>query len=170
MTVKRSLILIFRAGIGVLLLAGWSAAQTANPVPPPSNKEAGDPSQIPKEPGWKHPAYRGWEVISIPGLIATYYDLDLDGQLDYAVIRKVIRKAAAEELTIQEAIRIARFDHMALYVSHPIMYFTNRHPLFYCRGLDFRKNCQNIWVDIGEDGLNGNETLYTLTQPALPVR
>ena len=31
---------------------------------------------IPKEPGWRDPAYRGWEVLSIPGLISTYYDLD----------------------------------------------------------------------------------------------
>ena len=37
---------------------------------------------IPKEPGWGDPSYRGWEVLSIPGLISTYYDLDLDGDLD----------------------------------------------------------------------------------------
>ena len=51
---------------------------------------------IPKEPGWKDPTYRGWEVLSIPGLISTYYDLDLDGKLDYMVTRKISRKAAAE--------------------------------------------------------------------------
>ena len=40
---------------------------------------------IPKEPGWNHPSYRGWESLSITGLIATYYDLDLDRELDYMV-------------------------------------------------------------------------------------
>ncbi|MBT3924135.1 MAG: hypothetical protein HOF21_16330, partial [Nitrospina sp.] len=55
---------------------------------------------IPKEPGWKHPSYRGWESLSVPGLIATYYDLDRDNKLDYMVIRKVIRKASTEETTI----------------------------------------------------------------------
>ena len=48
--------------------------------------------EIPKEPGWNHPSYRGWESLSIPGLISTFYDLDRDGKLDYMVIRKVIRK------------------------------------------------------------------------------
>ncbi len=126
--------------------------------------------QIPKEPGWKAPSYRGWELVSIPGLISTYYDLDLDGELDYAVIRKIIKKMPSQKVTIKEAITIARVDHLAVYVSHPTLYFTKKYPLFYCRGLDFRKNCQNIWVDVGEDGLNGNETLYTLSVPNFPVR
>jgi len=160
------------AGVGVLwvLLAGGASAQSGGVETPGQKPETGDPGPIPKEPGWKAPSYRGWELISIPGLISTFYDLDQDGVLDYAVIRKIIRKASAEEVTLKEAIRIARFDHMAIYISHPIIYFTNKNPLFYCRGLDFRKNCQHIWVDVQEDGLNGNETLYTLSTPALPIR
>lgn len=126
--------------------------------------------QIPKEPGWKAPSYRGWELLSIPGLIATYYDIDLDGQLDYAVTRKIIKKVPSAKVTIKEAIAIAKVDSLAIYVSHPTIYFTKKNPLFYCRGIDFRKNCQNIWVDVGEDGLNGNETLYTLSVPNFPVR
>ena len=66
--------------------------------------------EIPKEPGWSHPSYRGWESMSVPGLVATYYDLDLDRELDYMVIRKVIRKASAEETTIEKAIEVAKFD------------------------------------------------------------
>ncbi|CCQ90722.1 exported hypothetical protein [Nitrospina gracilis 3/211] len=120
---------------------------------------------IPIEPGWKDPTYRGWELLSVPGLIATYYDLDLDGTLDYQVIRKIIRKAASEELTIKEAIQNARIDNLSVYVSYPVIYFTSKYPLFYCLGVDFRKNCLNIWVDIAEDGLNGNETKYTLSDP-----
>lgn len=126
--------------------------------------------QIPKEPGWKAPSYRGWELLSVPGLIATYYDIDLDGQLDYAVTRKIIKKVPSAKVTIEEAIVIAKVDQLAIYMSHPTIYFTKKYPLFYCRGLDFRKNCQNIWVDVGEDGLNGNEMLYTLSVPNFPVR
>lgn len=129
-----------------------------------------DNSSIPKEPGWKDPTYRGWELLSIPGLIATYYDLDVDGKLDYQVIRKIIRKASAEEITIKEAIRSARTDNLSVYVSYPVIYFTSKYPLFYCLGVDFRKNCQNIWVDVAEDGLNGNETKYTLSKPKPFVR
>ncbi len=125
---------------------------------------------IPKEPGWKDPTYRGWELVSIPGLISTYYDLNLDGKLDYQVIRKIIRKASGEELSIKEAVKIAKFDNLAIYVSYPVIYFTNKNPLFYCKGLDFRKNCDHIWIDIAEDGLNGNETLYTLSRPRPFVR
>lgn len=124
---------------------------------------------IPKEPGWKHPTYRGWESLSVPGLIATYYDLDRDGKLDYMVIRKVIRKASAEETTIEQAIEIAQFDNLSVYFSHPVMFFANRNPLFYCKGVDARKNCIDIWVDIAEDGLNGNEELYSLATPSLGV-
>ncbi len=62
---------------------------------------------IPKEPGWRHPSYRGWESLSVPGLISTFYDLDRDGKLDYMVIRKVIRKASAEEVTIEQAIELS---------------------------------------------------------------
>ncbi|KMP10358.1 hypothetical protein UR09_06500 [Candidatus Nitromaritima sp. SCGC AAA799-A02] len=125
---------------------------------------------IPKEPGWKAPAYRGWEVMSIPGLISTYYDLDLDGTLDYMVIRKILRKASAEETDMAQAIDIARYDSLAVYFSHPLIYFASRYPLFYCLGLDYRKNCRNIWVDIAEDGLNGNEDAYTLSTPSPNVR
>jgi len=125
---------------------------------------------IPKEPGWRHPSYRGWESLSVPGLISTYYDLDRDGQLDYMVIRKVIRKASAEETTIEQAIEIAKFDNLSVYFSHPVVYFTSRNPLFYCKGVDARRNCSNIWVDIAEDGLNDNEELYTLSTPSLGVR
>ena len=125
---------------------------------------------IPKEPGWKHPSYRGWESLSVPGLIATYYDLDRDNKLDYMVIRKVIRKASTEETTIEQAIEIAKFDNLSVYFSHPVMFFANRNPLFYCKGVDPRRNCTDIWVDIAEDGLNGNEDLYSLATPSLGVR
>ena len=125
---------------------------------------------IPKEPGWKHPSYRGWESLSVPGLIATYYDLDRDNKLDYMVIRKVIRKASTEETTIEQAIEIAKFDNLSVYLSHPVMFFANRNPLFYCKGVDPRRNCTDIWVDIAEDGLNGNEELYSLSTPSLGVR
>ena len=125
---------------------------------------------IPKEPGWSHPSYRGWESLSIPGLISTFYDLDRDGKLDYMVIRKVIRKASAEETTIEQAIEIAKFDTLSVYFSHPVVFFTSRNPLFYCKGVDSRRNCLNMWVDIAEDGLNGNEKLYTLSTPSLGVR
>ena len=120
---------------------------------------------IPKEPGWRDPAYRGWEVLSIPGLISTYYDLDLDGKLDYMVTRKISRKASSEEVDMARAIELAEFDHQAVYFSNPVIYFASKYPLFYCKGLDNRKNCRNIWVDISEDGLNGNEEVYTLGSP-----
>jgi len=86
------------------------------------------------------------------------------------VIRKVIRKASAEEITVEQAIEIAKFDNLSVYFSHPVVFFTNRNPLFYCKGVDSRRNCNNIWVDIAEDGLNGNEELYTLSTPSLGVR
>ena len=120
---------------------------------------------IPKEPGWKDPDYRGWEVLSIPGLISTYYDLDLDGKLDYMVTRNIIRKAAAEEIDMAQAIESAQYDSLAVYFSNPVIYFANKYPLFYCVGLDYRKNCRNIWIDISEDGLNGDEEVYTLSSP-----
>ena len=120
---------------------------------------------IPKEPGWRDPAYRGWEVLSIPGLISTYYDLDLDGKLDYMVTRKITRKASSEEIDMAQAIELAEYDHQAVYFSNPVIYFASKYPLFYCKGLDYRKNCRNIWVDISEDGLNGNEEVYTLGSP-----
>ena len=126
--------------------------------------------EIPKEPGWNHPSYRGWESLSIPGLISTFYDLDRDGKLDYMVIRKVIRKASAEEITIEQAIEIAKFDNLSVFFSHPVVFFTSGNPLFYCKGVDSRRNCQNMWVDIAEDGLNGNEKIYTLATPSLGVR
>ena len=119
--------------------------------------------QIPKEPGWNAPSYRGWELVNITGLISTYYDLDLDGQLDYMVIRKIIKKAQTDEMTVEKAIQIAKVDNLSVYFSHPVVYFAKGAPLFYCLGLDARRNCRNIWIDIEEDGLNGNEELYTLS-------
>ncbi len=108
--------------------------------------------------------------MSVPGLISTYYDLDRDGKLDYMVIRKVIRKGSAEETTIEQAIEIAKFDNLSVFFSHPVVFFANRNPLFYCKGVDSRHNCSDIWVDIAEDGLNGNEELYSLSTPSLGVR
>ncbi len=131
---------------------------------------ASSPNPIPKEPGWKDPSYRGWEMMSINGMISTFYDLDLDGKLDYMVIRKVLRKTAANEITLEQAIDIARRDKLSVYISHPIIYFTQKDPLFYCLGVDFRRNCKDIWVDVQEDGLNGNEVLYTLSAPQPLVR
>ena len=120
-----------------------------------------DDPKIPKEPGWKDSSYRGWELMSIPGLILTYYDLDSNGELDYMVIRKVLRKVDAEKTTMEEAIAIAKTDHVSVYFSHPVIYFAGKYPLYYCIGLDHRLNCKIMWVDISEDGLNGNESLYT---------
>ncbi|MCA9482846.1 MAG: hypothetical protein KC553_03835 [Nitrospina sp.] len=155
----------------IAALAGANKARAAERELAASKKKGQQHTElIPQEPGWKSPSYRGWELLSIPGLISTYYDIDLDGQLDYAVIRKIIKKVESAKVSIKEAIKIARVDHLSIYVSHPTIYFTNKYPLFYCRGLDFRKNCENIWVDVGEDGLNGNETLYTLAAPSIPVR
>ncbi len=154
----------------VLIHMMWiqSLAYAQSPFPPLSQKS--DEVQIPKEPGWKDPSYRGWELLGIPGLIATYYDLDLDGTLDYQVIRKIIRKGSSEKMTIQDAIQSARIDHLTVYISNPVIYFTSKYPLFYCMGVDFRRNCRNIWIDVTEDGLNGNETLYTLSKPQIQVR
>jgi hypothetical protein len=147
--------------ISVLLFgAGYSLAQTS-----PGNSLGlnNDPTQIPKEPGWNAPSYRGWELVTITGLISTFYDLDLDGELDYMVTRKIIKKSKADGLTVEKAIEIAKVDNLSVYFSHPVVYFTNAAPLFYCLGLDSRRNCRNIWIDIAEDGLNGNEELYTLS-------
>ena len=145
-----------------------SPVHAQGPFSPKSQKS--DKVQIPKEPGWKDPSYRGWELVSIPGLIATYYDLNLDGKLDYQVIRKIIRKGSSDKMTIQDAIQSARIDNLTVYVSKPVIYFTSKYPLFYCLGVDYRHNCTNIWIDIAEDGLNGNETLYTLSKPQILVR
>ena len=147
----------------LVCLLGFAGSSGADPMPSPENG-------IPQEPGWKAPGYRGWELMSVTGLIATYYDLDLDGKLDYQVIRKIIRKTPRDGTSIQEAIESARIDNLTVFVSYPVIYFTSKYPLFYCMGVDFRRNCHNIWVDIAEDGLNGNETKYTLSQPKLGVR
>ena len=87
-----------------------------------SDVQTGD---IPREPGWKDPAYRGWEVLSIPGLISTYYDLDLDGKLDYMVTRKISRKASSEEIDMDRAIELAQYDQQAVYFSNPVIYFAS---------------------------------------------
>jgi hypothetical protein len=156
------------AGIAqMLVFAGPLQAQSGQfPFPGKAQKEV----DIPKEPGWKDPSYRGWEIMNITGLISTYYDLDLDGKLDFMVIRKIIQKATAETTTIEQAITIAKSQEMSVYFSHPLIYFTNRNPLFYCKGVDYRRNCNDIWVDIAEDGLNGNEESYTLSTPSPGVR
>ena len=157
--------------LGVILIhMSWMSgpARAQNSFPPSFPKS--DEVQIPKEPGWGQPSYRGWELVSIPGLIATYYDLDLDGKLDYQVIRKIIRKGSSDKMTIPDAIQSARIDHLTVYVSNPVIYFTSKYPLFYCLGVDYRRNCTNIWIDVAEDGLNGNETLYTLSKPQMQVR
>lgn len=151
----------------MFLRAGVGAAQIS---PDGSLDSRNSRSPIPKEPGWNAPSYRGWELMSITGLISTFYDLDLDGQLDYMVIRKIIKKAKADGLTVEKAIQIAKVDNLSVYFSHPVVYFANAAPLFYCVGLDFRRNCRDMWVDIAEDGLNGNEELYTYSTPNPLVR
>ena len=162
MIIVRTILLIFLIQAYFLTVIIGSSAQDMRKET--SQKEIAV-DDIPKEPGWKDPSYRGWEVLSIPGLISTYYDLDLDGQLDYMVTRKISRKVSSEEIDMARAIELAQHDHQAVYFSNPVIYFTSRYPLFYCKGLDYRKNCRNIWVDISEDGLNGNEEVYTLSSP-----
>ncbi|GJL79409.1 MAG: hypothetical protein NPINA01_23980 [Nitrospinaceae bacterium] len=164
---RKTFILVFVISVQLFIPVEALKAQPGASQNPASQRERVD---IPKEPGWKDPSYRGWEVMSIPGLISTYYDLDLDGKLDYMVIRKILQKATAESTDIDQAIAIAKHEGMSVYFSHPIIYFTHRHPLFYCMGVDYRRNCRDIWVDIAEDGLNGNEELYTLSTPSIGVR
>ncbi|OGW17755.1 MAG: hypothetical protein A3K09_08515 [Nitrospinae bacterium RIFCSPLOWO2_12_FULL_47_7] len=127
-------------------------------------------TQIPKEPGWKDPSYRGWEIASINGLIATYYDLNRDGNLDYMVMRRMMRKVESRDMTVDSAIETAQRENLSVYISTPVIYFASRYPMFYCLGVDSRRNCSDIWIDIQEDGLNGNEVLYTLSEPKIPVR
>ena len=164
---KRTFILVIVCWVHLFGIVGTLTAQP-NMIQNPGSQEEGP--TIPKEPGWGDPSYRGWEVMNIPGLISTYYDLDLDGKLDYMVIRKILQKATAESTDIDQAIAIAKHEGMSVYFSHPIIYFTHRHPLFYCKGVDYRRNCRDIWVDVAEDGLNGNEELYTLSTPSIGVR
>ncbi len=156
--------LVVAGWLHLLVFAGVLQAQ------PETSQALENEVTIPKEPGWNDPSYRGWEIMSITGLISTYYDLDLDGKLDYMVIRKILQKATAENTDIDQAIAIAKREGMSVYFSHPIIYFTHRHPLFYCKGVDYKRNCQDMWVDIAEDGLNGNEELYTLSTPKIGVR
>jgi len=162
MRIVQTVVLVFFIQAHFLMLIVESNAQN---VPKEYSQDKITADDIPKEPGWKDPAYRGWEVLSIPGLISTYYDLDLDGKLDYMVTRKISHKAAAEEIDMAQAIDLAQYDNLAVYFSNPIIYFANKYPLFYCIGLDYRKNCRSIWIDISEDGLNGNEEAYTLSSP-----
>ena len=162
MKIAQTVVLIFFIQSNFLVFIVESQAQNSTKE---FSLERNTIDDIPKEPGWKDPAYRGWEVLSIPGLISTYYDLDLDGNLDYMVTRKISRKAAAEEIDMAQAIDLAQYDNQAVYFSNPVIYFANKYPLFYCLGLDYRKNCRNMWIDISEDGLNGNEELYTLSSP-----
>jgi hypothetical protein len=163
---KRNGVLLIVCGC-FILRTGKVWAQSEKPT---EFKSGASSSIIPKEPGWRDPTYRGWEVMTITGLISTYYDLDLDGKLDYMVIRKIIRKASSEEVSIEQAIQIAKFDGLSVFFSHPVVYFTQGNPMFYCLGVDYRKNCNDIWVDIAEDGLNGNEERYSLSTPSLGVR
>lgn len=151
--------------IGLLVFTKVTSAQTRPGIAPKDESVI-----IPKEPGWKSPAYRGWELMGIPGLISTYYDLDLNGKLDYMVIRKILRQTSAEKTSVEQVVEIAKNENLSVYVSHPTIYFTVKFPLFYCLGVDFRRNCRDIWVDIAEDGLNGNETRYTLSAPLPNVR
>ncbi len=148
----------------------WVGVGVAQMSPGGALRSQDETLKIPKEPGWNAPSYRGWELMSLTGLISTYYDLDLDGNLDYMVIRKIIKKAKADGMTVEKAIQIAKVDNLSVYFSHPVVYFTKGAPLFYCLGLDARRNCRNIWIDIAEDGLNGNEELYTLSTPHPLVR
>jgi hypothetical protein len=156
--------------VGMAAMLVFAGPLKAQPGQNPGFEASGKGMEIPKEPGWKDPSYRGWEIMSITGLISTFYDLDLDGKLDYMVIRKIVQKATSESTSIEQAIAIAKQQEMSVYFSHPVIYFTNRNPLFYCKGVDYRRNCNDIWVDIEEDGLNGNEELYTLSTPKLGVR
>ncbi len=158
--IKVIITLLVLVPASVFLLQGTAFAQSLDN---PSYK-------IPSEPGWKDPSYRGWEIISINGLIATYYDLKHSGALDYMVIRRILRKTATEDMTVDEAIETAKRDNIAVYISTPIIYFTSKYPLFYCLGVDFNRNCKDIWIDVQEDGLNGNEVKYTLSEPKIPVR
>ena len=162
MRVAQTMILIFFVHAHFLIFVFESEGQS---IPKESLIQTSTVDDIPKEPGWRDPAYRGWEVLSIPGLISTYYDLDLDGKLDYMVTRKIARKVSSEEIDMARAIELAQYDQQAVYFSNPVIYFASKYPLFYCKGLDYRKNCRNIWVDISEDGLNGNEEVYTLGSP-----
>ena len=162
MRIVQAMVLVFFVQFNFLAFASESKVQE---IPKRYSQEINTVNEIPKEPGWKDSSYRGWEVLSIPGLISTYYDLDLDGKLDYMVTRKIMRKAAAEEIDMAQAIDLAQYDNQAVYFSNPVVYFANKYPLFYCMGLDYRKNCRNIWIDISEDGLNGNEETYTLSSP-----
>lgn len=167
MLIKKSTVWVVVLSIHVLVFAGFGNAQSLPGSAVVNEEQAG---VIPKEPGWSDPSYRGWELMGIPGLISTYYDLDADGELDYMVIRKLMRKTSAEDITMEQAIEIAKYDELTVYFSHPVIYFAHRHPLFYCLGVDLRRNCRDIWVDVAEDGLNGNEELYTLSTPRLGVR
>ena len=162
MRVAQTMILIFFVHAHFLIFVFESEGQS---IPKESLIQTSTVDDIPKEPGWRDPAYRGWEVLSIPGLISAYYDLDLDGKLDYMVTRKIARKVSSEEIDMARAIELAQYDQQAVYFSNPVIYFASKYPLFYCKGLDYRKNCRNIWVDISEDGLNGNEEVYTLGSP-----
>lgn len=163
---KRTSILAIACLVQALVVPGILEAQSGQGRNPGNRAVAA----IPKEPGWKDLSYRGWEVMGVPGLISTYYDLDLDGKLDYMVIRKILRKAAAGSVDIDQAIAIAKREGMSVYFSNPIIYFTHGRPLFYCKGIDYRRNCRDIWVDVAEDGLNGNEELYTRSTPGIGVR
>lgn len=161
---------MLRKILALLIIAQVTCLIALGPAFAQDDINASSNTRIPEEPGWKSPTYRGWELVSINGLIATYYDLNMDGTLDYMVMRRILRKMDASDINLDEVIKTAKSDNLSAYISTPVIYFANRFPMFYCLGVDSRRNCKDIWIDVQEDGLNGNEVLYTLSVPQIPVQ
>jgi hypothetical protein len=85
-------------------------------------------------------------------------------------MRRIVRKVDSSDTNLDAVIQTARSDNLSAYISTPVIYFANKFPMYYCMGVDSQRNCKDIWIDIHEDGLNGNEVLYTLSAPKIPVR
>ena len=97
-------------------------------------------------------------------------DLNLDGKLDYQVIRKIIRKGSSEKMTIPDAIQSARIDHLTVFVSNPVIYFTSKYPLFYCLGVDFRRTAEARPSISLQSGVKRNGRITRSKQPRASSR
>ena len=84
------------------------------------------------EPGldWLH-AERCYEIIQQNGMVEIGYDRDADDKADWITIHRVDRDQAPMQ-----------------------------HALFYALDVDGNGQWEMVWIDLNEDGWNGNEELY----------
>jgi hypothetical protein len=101
-----------------------------------------------------------WDLLNT-GMLFVHYDTNGDGKADYRTVRIVARSNfSGSSVSTMEAYYPDYLIFTVRYPNSNYYYIVEKEPVLYAIDSDEDGTWDNIYKDVSEDGVNGNEILH----------